>query len=98
MEREFIVRCGRCHMPIASGDGFVRSRFPGMKATYFFIAGFTAEIVGNSRRASESLSRGWAFKTVSVMHQAIKSRLFAAVEGPTTSLPRSTNRGRRGVE
>jgi hypothetical protein len=88
MEREFIVRCGRCHMPIASGDGFVRSRFPGMKATYFFIAGFTAEIVGNSRRASESLSRGWAFKTV----------VFAAVEGPTTSLPRSTNRGRRGVE
>ena len=90
MEREFIVRCGRCHMPIASGDGLYVSRFPGMKATYFFIAGFTAETVGRvtSRRASESLSRGWAFETV----------VFAAVSGPTTSLPRVTNRGRRGGE
>jgi hypothetical protein len=28
MEREFIVRCGRRHMLIASGNGFVRFKIP----------------------------------------------------------------------
>ena len=36
MEREFIVRCGRCHMPIASGDGFVRFKIPGSESYLFF--------------------------------------------------------------
>jgi hypothetical protein len=36
MEREFIVRCGRCHMPIPSGDGFVRFKIPGNKSYLFF--------------------------------------------------------------
>ena len=36
MERATIVHCGQCHLPIISGEGFVRFKIPGKETYQFF--------------------------------------------------------------